>query len=274
MFLDGGFCVFWRFGPTRLSSGGREREVLPGDKEVRLISIPVTDCAGLSPPALGVGVWGVGGGRIMESTEGSAAAPAKHSDSSVGESEMVAMQMETEGHPPENGFVSPETTTPGLLTQIDQCVLPFLGGFGRYQKQLILLTWIPALLIGAIQFSDNFLLDQPNSTCVQPVLNASASTAAPSALSARPTNNGTRGDQIYNNGANGPDGDADDTHCPCSEWKFKLHTGLVQNVVTKVSGPSRGWAAPIPACVCVIPSPPPALFKYITLKPHQRAPVT
>lgn len=190
----------------------------------------------------------------MESTEGSAAAPAKHSDSSVGESEMVAMQMETEGHPPENGFVSPETTTPGLLTQIDQCVLPYLWGFGRYQKQLIVLTWIPALLIGAIQFSDNFLLDQPNSTCVQPVLNASASTAAPSALSARPTNNGTRGDRgdhIYNNGANGPDGGADDAHCPCSEWKFKLHTGLVQNVVTKVSGPSRGWAAPIPACVCV-----------------------
>lgn len=34
------------FSPTRLSSGEQEREVLPGDKEVRLISIPVTDCAG------------------------------------------------------------------------------------------------------------------------------------------------------------------------------------------------------------------------------------
>lgn len=218
--------------------------MLSGNKEVRLISIPVTDCAGLSPPALG--------GRIMESTGGSAAAPAKHSDSSVGESEMVAMQMETEGQQPENGFVSPETTTPGLLTRIDQCVLPFLGGFGRYQKQLILLTWIPALLIGAIQFSDNFLLDQPNNTCVQPIMNVSAPTAAPSALSERPTNNGTRGDHIYNNGAYGTDSDVDDMQCKCSEWKFKLHTGLVQNVVTKVSGPSRGWAGPIPshhACV-------------------------
>lgn len=264
MFLDRGLCVFWRFGPTRLPSGGREREELPADKEVRLISIPLTDCAGLSPPALGGGCWGWGG-RIMESTEGCAAAPAKHSDSSVGESEMVAMQMEPEGHQPENGFVSPETTTPGLLTRIDQCVLPFLGGFGRYQKQLILLTWIPALLIGAIQFSDNFLLDQPNSTCVQPVLNVSAPTAAPSALSARPTNNGTRGDHIYNNGAYGPDSDVDDMQCDCSEWKFKLHTGLVQNVVTKVSGPSRGWTAAIPSCMCVIYLPPPSIVLKISL---------
>lgn len=176
----------------------------------------------------------------MESTGGSAAAPAKHSDSSVGELEMVAMQMETEGHQPENGFVSPETTTPGLLTRIDQCVLPFLGGFGRYQKQLILLTWIPALLIGAIQFSDNFLLDQPNSTCVQPSPNVSAPTAAPSALSERPTNNGTRGEHMNNNGAYGTDSGVDGMQCNCSDWKFKLHTGLVQNVVTKVSGASQG----------------------------------
>ncbi|XP_011617135.2 solute carrier family 22 member 23-like [Takifugu rubripes] len=171
----------------------------------------------------------------MESTGGSAAAPAKHTDSSVGESDMEAMRMETEGHQPENGFVSSETTTPAPLTRIDQCVLPFLGGFGRYQKQLILLTWIPALFIGAIQFSDNFLLDQPNSTCVQPVLNASAPTSAPSALSERLTNNGTRGDHIYNNGAHGTDSDVDHMRCNCSEWKFKLHTGLVQNVVTKWS---------------------------------------
>ncbi|TWW73888.1 Solute carrier family 22 member 23 [Takifugu flavidus] len=172
-------------------------------------------------------------GGIMESTGGSAAAPAKHTDSSVGESDMEAMRMATEGHQPENGFVSSETTTPAPLTRIDQCVLPFLGGFGRYQKQLILLTWIPALFIGAIQFSDNFLLDQPNSTCVQPVLNASAPTSAPSALSERLTNNGTRGDHIYNNGAHGTDSDVDHMRCNCSEWKFKLHTGLVQNVVTK-----------------------------------------
>lgn len=207
----------------------------------------------------------------MESTGGSAAAPAKHTDSSVGESDMEAMQMETEGHQPENGFVSSETTTPALLTRIDQCVLPFLGGFGRYQKQLILLTWIPALFIGAIQFSDNFLLDQPNSTCVQPVLNASAPTSAPSALSERLTNNGTRGDHIYNNGAHGTDSDVDDMRCNCSEWKFKLHTGLVQNVVTKVSGPWRGWAGPTPSCMRDIPPP---LFQNITLKRLQGAPVT
>lgn len=208
--------------------------MLPGDKEVRLISIHSARLRrALTASA----------GGIMESTGGSAAAPAKHTDSSV---DMEEMQMETEGRQPENGFVSSETTTPAPLTRIDQCVLPFLGGFGRYQKQLILLTWIPALFIGAIQFSDNFLLDQPNSTCVQPVLNASSPTSAPSALSEPLTRNGTRGDHIYNNGAHGTDGDVDDVRCNCSEWKFKLHTGLVQNVVTKVSGPWRGWAGQDP----------------------------
>ena len=58
------------FGPARLPSGGREREVLPGDKEVRLISIPVTDCAGLSLPALG---WV--GGDALWSRQGVALQP-------------------------------------------------------------------------------------------------------------------------------------------------------------------------------------------------------
>ncbi|KAF7706893.1 solute carrier family 22 member 23-like [Silurus meridionalis] len=70
--------------------------------------------------------------------------------------------------PPENGFVTPEAPSPGLmLSRVDGCVLPFLGGFGRYQKQLVVLTWIPALFIGFSQFSDYFLLAQPNSTCLR-----------------------------------------------------------------------------------------------------------
>ncbi|KAG7275170.1 hypothetical protein CRUP_015824 [Coryphaenoides rupestris] len=86
----------------------------------------------------------------------------------------TATQQQQQQQQPENGFVSPEatgtttTTTPptqGLLTRIDQCVLPFLGGFGRYQRQLIVLTWIPALFIGFSQYSDSFLLAQPNNTC-------------------------------------------------------------------------------------------------------------
>ncbi|TSX17025.1 Solute carrier family 22 member 23 [Bagarius yarrelli] len=72
--------------------------------------------------------------------------------------------------PPENGFVTPEAPSPGLmLSRVDGCVLPFLGGFGRYQKQLVLLTWIPALFIGFSQFSDYFMLAQPNSTCVRAI---------------------------------------------------------------------------------------------------------
>ncbi|CAG07578.1 unnamed protein product [Tetraodon nigroviridis] len=118
----------------------------------------------------------------MESTGGSAAAPAKHSDSSVGEIEMVAMQMETEGHPPENGFVSPETTTPGA--------------------------------------ADAYRPVRP---------------AVPRGVRERPTNNGTRGEHVNNNGAYGSDSGVDGVQCNCSEWKFKLHTGLVQNVVTKWS---------------------------------------
>uniref|UniRef100_A0A672MA40 Mucin-5AC-like n=1 Tax=Sinocyclocheilus grahami TaxID=75366 RepID=A0A672MA40_SINGR len=75
--------------------------------------------------------------------------------------------LDIEPHPPENGFVTPETNkSPDLLSRIDGGVLPSVGGFGRFQKQLIVLTWIPAIFIGFSQFSDNFLLAQPK-TCAQ-----------------------------------------------------------------------------------------------------------
>lgn len=143
---------------------------------------------------------------------------------------MAVVQLDTEDHQPENGFVSPETTSAGLLTRVDGSVLPFLGGFGKYQKQLIVLTWIPALFIGFSQYSDNFLLAQPNNTCVQPLANLTNQTAAHSSLSAAPRNA-----SVYANGIHGGRNDTNITQCQCNEWTFELHTGLVQNVVTKWS---------------------------------------
>ncbi|TKS79779.1 Solute carrier family 22 member 23 [Collichthys lucidus] len=148
---------------------------------------------------------------------------------------MAVVQLDTEDHQPENGFVSPETTSPGLLTRIDGSVLPFLGGFGKYQKQLIVLTWIPALFIGFSQYSDNFLLAQPNNTCVQPLANLTNQTKGYSSLLDSPKNISARPAYIYANGSYGKHNDTNNMHCQCSEWTFELHTGLVQNVVTKWS---------------------------------------
>lgn len=132
---------------------------------------------------------------------------------------MAVSQLDTEPHPPENGFVTPETSrTPDLLSQIDGGVFASLGGFGRFQIQLIVLTCIPAIFIGFSQFSDNFLLGQPNSTCVQVHGNKSdPSTVAP-AFSG------------VNNGSNGTDRSS---HCVCMQSGYELETGLDQNVVTK-----------------------------------------
>ncbi|KAL3055231.1 hypothetical protein OYC64_018009 [Pagothenia borchgrevinki] len=148
---------------------------------------------------------------------------------------MAVVQLDREDHQPENGFVSPETTSPGLLTLTDGSVLPFLGGFGKYQKQLIVLTWIPALFIGFSQYSDNFLLAQPNNTCIQPLANLTYHNATHSSLLDGPKNISARAARMYANGSYGIHNDTANMHCGCSEWTFELHTGLVQNVVTKWS---------------------------------------
>ncbi|XP_043990288.1 solute carrier family 22 member 23-like [Gambusia affinis] len=138
---------------------------------------------------------------------------------------MAVVQLETGDRQPENGFVTPETGTPELLTRIDESVLPSLGGFGKYQKQLIVLTWIPALFIGFSQFSDNFLLAEPNITCTsQPLANATRHTA-------NLQMNISTGPALHTGG--GPSGHNDSTQCQYNESTFDLHTGLEQNVVTK-----------------------------------------
>lgn len=152
---------------------------------------------------------------------------------------MAVVQFDREDHQPENGFVSPESTSPGLLAHVDQTVLPCLGGFGKYQKQLIVLTWIPALFIGFSQYSDSFLLAQPNNTCVQPLVNLTNQTTKHSTLVDHPKNTGAQVSYMYANGSYGTSNDTASMQCGCNEWTFELHTGLVQNVVTKVSCPSR-----------------------------------
>uniref|UniRef100_A0A3P8UT28 Solute carrier family 22 member 23 n=1 Tax=Cynoglossus semilaevis TaxID=244447 RepID=A0A3P8UT28_CYNSE len=131
-----------------------------------------------------------------------------------GRAVMAGGRPEAQDHPPENGFRPPGAPGPP-----------------RYQKQLVVLTWIPALFIGLSQFSDYFLLAQPNGTCVQPLGNDSNWTVAspPPALvtgGSNGTGTGT-GEEGYGEGT------GESGLCDCTEWKLELLTGLSQNVVTK-----------------------------------------
>ncbi|XP_072245029.1 solute carrier family 22 member 23 [Leuresthes tenuis] len=145
---------------------------------------------------------------------------------------MEGSQPEAQDHPPENGFTPLERPPPRLLPHIDGCVLPSLGGFGKHQKQLVVLTWIPALFIGFSQFSDYFLLAQPNGTCLQPLGNDSNWTVPPS-LPAAVSTSGAPALQLKGNGTGEGNGDGSALLCACKEWRLELQTGLSQNVVTK-----------------------------------------
>lgn len=144
--------------------------------------------------------------------------------------------------PPENGFVTPEAPSPGLmLSRVDGCVLPFLGGFGRYQKQLVVLTWIPALFIGCSQFSDYFLLAQPNSTCPLTINGTSVTehentSAMATAMTIAMTSTAPLIPHARNTEAakNGSERAAAVEHCPCENRTHQLLSGLTENVVTKV----------------------------------------
>ncbi|XP_042092972.1 solute carrier family 22 member 23 isoform X4 [Ovis aries] len=147
-----------------------------------------------------------------------------------------------------------------LLLDYDGSVLPFLGGLGGgYQKTLVLLTWIPALFIGFSQFSDSFLLDQPNFWCRGAGKGAESAgvtatgrwdggdlangTSPPTTLfpaapwgTAGPLGNGS------GSGADGgeapplpspPDKGDNASNCDCHAWDYGIRTGLVQNVVSK-----------------------------------------
>lgn len=126
---------------------------------------------------------------------------------------------------PENGSVSrtPEPHNPKLISQVDIAVLPFLGGFGRFQKRLVALTWLPALLIAFGQFSDYFLLAQPESTCARPSDHARNG----SGVSASPLPPALFGNATHAESSSS-------ARCKCAEPRFELQLGLQENVVTKV----------------------------------------
>lgn len=139
---------------------------------------------------------------------------------------------------PENGGVSrtPESHSPKLLSQVDTAVLPFLGGFGRFQKRLVALTWLPALLIAFGQFSDYFLLAQPDSTCAHP--SASPSPSPSPIPSASPLPPG-----LFVNATRAEGSSSSSARCKCAEPRFELQLGLQQNVVTKVGKGERMLAS-------------------------------
>uniref|UniRef100_A0A671VWK1 Solute carrier family 22 member 23 n=1 Tax=Sparus aurata TaxID=8175 RepID=A0A671VWK1_SPAAU len=143
---------------------------------------------------------------------------------------MAAGRPEAQDHPPENGFTPLENPVPRLLPHIDGSVLPSLGGFGKHQKQLVVLTWIPALFIGFSQFSDYFLLAQPNGTCVQPLSNHSNWTSASPPVT---VTGGAPALLLNGSGTGEGYGDNIGLLCACKEWRLELQTGLSQNVVTK-----------------------------------------
>ncbi|XP_055120598.1 solute carrier family 22 member 23 isoform X11 [Symphalangus syndactylus] len=143
-----------------------------------------------------------------------------------------------------------------LLLDYDGSVLPFLGGLGGgYQKTLVLLTWIPALFIGFSQFSDSFLLDQPNFWCrgagkgteLAGVTTTGRGgdmgnwTSLPTTpFSTAPWE--AAGNRSNSSGADGgdtpplpspPDKGDNASNCDCHAWDYGIRAGLVQNVVSK-----------------------------------------
>ncbi|XP_006888785.1 PREDICTED: solute carrier family 22 member 23 [Elephantulus edwardii] len=155
---------------------------------------------------------------------------------------------------PHSGCCASASAPSLLLLDYDGSVLPFLGGLGGgYQRTLVLLTWIPALFIGFSQFSDSFLLDQPNFWCrgadkgapvtgrwgavdlgnwSNPLATTTFSTVAW----------GTTGNRSKSSGVewadtpplpSPPDKGDNASNCDCHEWDYGIRTGLVQNVVSK-----------------------------------------
>ncbi|XP_054577511.1 solute carrier family 22 member 23 isoform X8 [Eptesicus fuscus] len=159
------------------------------------------------------------------------------------------------GGPPSSGSAAAPSL---LLLDYDGSVLPFLGGLGGgYQKTLVLLTWIPALFIGFSQFSDSFLLDQPNFWCREAGKGAElagvtstgrwgaydgATWNSPPTTSFSTAAWGPAGNLSNSSGADRgdrpplgspPDKGDNASNCDCHAWNYGIRTGLVQNVVSK-----------------------------------------
>lgn len=148
-------------------------------------------------------------------------------------------QQPASSHLPENGcLVGPELPSSSVLLDFDGSVLPFLGGLARYQKQVILLTWIPMLIIGLSQHSDTFLLAPPKFYCKVGISGSNLQTTGQPVTSfhsghqqqAVTTAVTVFGDQVptSQNSGNG-----NTSQCWCKEWVYEVNAGLNRNVVTK-----------------------------------------
>ncbi|XP_049620913.1 solute carrier family 22 member 23 isoform X3 [Suncus etruscus] len=146
-----------------------------------------------------------------------------------------------------------------LLLDYDGSVLPFLGGLGGgYQKTLVVLTWVPALFIGFSQFSDSFLLDQPDYWCrgagqdSEPASGVTVpgrwgagdlanwtypATTPFSTASWGPTDRRGNGSGLAGPDTppleSPPDQGENASSCECHAWEYRIRSGLVQNVVSK-----------------------------------------
>ncbi|XP_068054675.1 solute carrier family 22 member 23 isoform X2 [Anomalospiza imberbis] len=167
-----------------------------------------------------------GGGRPLPEENGSvpgavggvAAAPPGPPPANAAGAEIQALPV-----PPPAAACSP------LLLDYDGSVLPFLGGLGgRYQRTLVLLTWVPALVIGFSKFSDSFLLDQPDFWCREADgLGNWSGTLAP--IHANHSGNGS----IFPPPGLPTPAGGNASECGCREWHYRIRAGLVQNVVSK-----------------------------------------
>lgn len=130
-----------------------------------------------------------------------------------------------------------------LLLDYDGSVLPFLGGLGgRYQRTLVLLTWVPALVIGFSKFSDSFLLDQPDFWCRE----ADGQGNWSGTLAPIHANHSGNGSIFLPPGLPTPEG-GNASECGCHEWDYRIRAGLVQNVVSKVRKATSLGPPPCPA---------------------------
>uniref|UniRef100_A0A8C0J6S7 Solute carrier family 22 member 23 n=1 Tax=Chelonoidis abingdonii TaxID=106734 RepID=A0A8C0J6S7_CHEAB len=170
-----------------------------------------------------------GGGRQLPEENGSL--PAGEAGSAAAATAILAVAPPAPAEiqtlpPPAAGSCSP------LLLDYDGSVLPLLGGLGGgYQRTLVLLTWIPALFIGFSQFSDSFLLDQPDFWCREAdgQGNGTGHLTRGSANHSQSSGAGMLGTPAL---PTLPPGD-NASQCHCHEWQYRIRAGLVQNVVSK-----------------------------------------
>ncbi|XP_043575411.1 solute carrier family 22 member 23 [Chiloscyllium plagiosum] len=127
---------------------------------------------------------------------------------------------------------------------VDGTVLPLLGGLGRYQKKILLLTWIPALLIGLSRSSDCFFTAEPEILCWANSSSSSSSrlAGAPGGHAAHALVSANRsgrtlthsggGERAADAGPSGANSNSSQS-CRCKHREYRIPAALTHNIVTK-----------------------------------------